>query len=346
MYSCSAKRGPAAVADMARYRNGSDSSAPFQASSSSQCTRANAPLVPSVLPRWRNRATGSRSPSGSHTSWRPGVPPCDPPVPRPANNAGTRPPSWRRHVSTTGCRSPSRLPPARAVPRSPDSPSGLPGRRRGRCGRRTPVAQFKDRPRAASRELAADHFRVRDDAVGPDVPKYAASSPSERPGAVSRGGRGREDEHCAAIGRDPRTITRSVQHIVSYDDPAGHRPEDHHGAHRAAGVTHIVLSLRNLCPPQAVRGSPTRSSRQCAAQPEHSEDRPPRHPARRSRAPEELQDGPCCGPPAIRQYRSPAPVSRKGATGRIGGTDFEASPSGSAVPPTPSPEGRTARRCR
>lgn len=59
------------------------------------------------------------------------------------------------------------------------------------------------------------------------------------------------DRHCAAIGRDPRTITRSVQYIVSYDDPAADR--------RAiaqlvdAGVTHVVLSLRSPYPAQAAR---------------------------------------------------------------------------------------------
>ena len=56
------------------------------------------------------------------------------------------------------------------------------------------------------------------------------------------------DAHCAAIGRDPRTITRSVQYIVSYDDPAGDRK-----AIRSlidAGLTHIVLSLRSPYPPQ------------------------------------------------------------------------------------------------
>jgi alkanesulfonate monooxygenase SsuD/methylene tetrahydromethanopterin reductase-like flavin-dependent oxidoreductase (luciferase family) len=56
------------------------------------------------------------------------------------------------------------------------------------------------------------------------------------------------DSHCAAIGRDPRAITRSVQYIVSYDDPAGDRKAildliD-------AGMTHIVLSLRSPYPPQ------------------------------------------------------------------------------------------------
>jgi alkanesulfonate monooxygenase SsuD/methylene tetrahydromethanopterin reductase-like flavin-dependent oxidoreductase (luciferase family) len=56
------------------------------------------------------------------------------------------------------------------------------------------------------------------------------------------------DAHCAAIGRDRQTITRSVQYIVSYDDPAGDRKAildliD-------AGMTHIVLSLRSPYPPQ------------------------------------------------------------------------------------------------
>lgn len=54
------------------------------------------------------------------------------------------------------------------------------------------------------------------------------------------------DAHCVAAGRDPRTITRSVQYIVSYDDPAGDRKaiRDLIGA----GLTHIVLSLRSPYP--------------------------------------------------------------------------------------------------
>lgn len=56
------------------------------------------------------------------------------------------------------------------------------------------------------------------------------------------------DAHCAAIGRDRKTITRSVQYIVAYDDPAGDRKAildliD-------AGMTHIVLSLRSPYPSQ------------------------------------------------------------------------------------------------
>jgi alkanesulfonate monooxygenase SsuD/methylene tetrahydromethanopterin reductase-like flavin-dependent oxidoreductase (luciferase family) len=54
------------------------------------------------------------------------------------------------------------------------------------------------------------------------------------------------DEHCAAIGRDPHEITRSVQVIVSYDEVADSRKTilgliD-------AGMTHIVLSLRGPYP--------------------------------------------------------------------------------------------------
>ncbi|MGW2964598.1 hypothetical protein ACWDGI_39940 [Streptomyces sp. NPDC001220] len=58
------------------------------------------------------------------------------------------------------------------------------------------------------------------------------------------------DGHCAAIGRDPRTITRSVQYVVSYDDPATDRQAITELI--AAGVTHIVLSLRSPYPPQVL----------------------------------------------------------------------------------------------
>lgn len=49
------------------------------------------------------------------------------------------------------------------------------------------------------------------------------------------------DEQCAAVGRDPREVTRSVQVIISYDGVDGSRKAvlDLIGA----GVTHIVLSL-------------------------------------------------------------------------------------------------------
>ncbi|MEU9042913.1 MULTISPECIES: LLM class flavin-dependent oxidoreductase [unclassified Kitasatospora] len=59
------------------------------------------------------------------------------------------------------------------------------------------------------------------------------------------------DAHCAAIGRDPRTITRSVQYIVSYDDPAQDRAAL--AELTAAGFTHLVLSLRSPYPPGAAR---------------------------------------------------------------------------------------------
>lgn len=59
------------------------------------------------------------------------------------------------------------------------------------------------------------------------------------------------DRHCAAIGRDPRTITRSVQYIVSYDHPAADREVITELI--AAGVTHIVLSLRSPYPSQVAR---------------------------------------------------------------------------------------------
>ncbi|WP_405888975.1 LLM class flavin-dependent oxidoreductase [Streptomyces sp. NBC_01136] len=59
------------------------------------------------------------------------------------------------------------------------------------------------------------------------------------------------DAHCADIGRDPREITRSVQVIVSYDDPA---------ATRATvadlidiGMNHVVLGLPQPYPPGVAR---------------------------------------------------------------------------------------------
>ncbi|MEU0463088.1 LLM class flavin-dependent oxidoreductase [Amycolatopsis sp. NPDC006131] len=59
------------------------------------------------------------------------------------------------------------------------------------------------------------------------------------------------DRHCAEIGRDPREIERSVQLIVSYDDPASSRDLVRRLAD--AGVDHIVLSLRAPYPPGAAR---------------------------------------------------------------------------------------------
>ncbi len=49
-------------------------------------------------------------------------------------------------------------------------------------------------------------------------------------------------EHCAAIGRDPSSIERSIQVAVNYADPA----ETREGikAYIEAGTTHIILNLR------------------------------------------------------------------------------------------------------
>ncbi|MEC3917296.1 LLM class flavin-dependent oxidoreductase [Nocardia sp. CDC160] len=57
------------------------------------------------------------------------------------------------------------------------------------------------------------------------------------------------DTHCAALGRNPSDITRSVQYIVDYDDPTTtrHTVLDLIGA----GFTHVVLSLRAPYPDKA-----------------------------------------------------------------------------------------------
>ena len=49
------------------------------------------------------------------------------------------------------------------------------------------------------------------------------------------------DAHCAELGRDPSEITRSVQLLVSYDDPAATRETVRRLVD--AGMNHIVLSL-------------------------------------------------------------------------------------------------------
>ncbi|WP_427918642.1 LLM class flavin-dependent oxidoreductase [Streptomyces sp. cg40] len=49
------------------------------------------------------------------------------------------------------------------------------------------------------------------------------------------------DAHCAELGRDPAAITRSVQVLVSYDEPAATRETV--GRLVDAGMNHIVLSL-------------------------------------------------------------------------------------------------------
>lgn len=59
------------------------------------------------------------------------------------------------------------------------------------------------------------------------------------------------DAHCADLGRDPREIERSVQVLVSYDDPAATRETV--AALVAAGMNHIVLSLPRPYPQGAAR---------------------------------------------------------------------------------------------
>jgi F420-dependent oxidoreductase-like protein len=50
------------------------------------------------------------------------------------------------------------------------------------------------------------------------------------------------DEHCAAVGRDPATIARSIQQAVDYGDLAATREAVH--GYIAAGANHLVLNLR------------------------------------------------------------------------------------------------------
>ncbi|WP_238152922.1 LLM class flavin-dependent oxidoreductase [Kribbella speibonae] len=61
----------------------------------------------------------------------------------------------------------------------------------------------------------------------------------------------RLDAECERIGRDPSTISRSLQQIVSYDDPAGTREIVRKAV--ALGFDHIVLSLPRPYPEHAVR---------------------------------------------------------------------------------------------
>ncbi|MFG1910552.1 LLM class flavin-dependent oxidoreductase [Kribbella sp. NPDC048928] len=61
----------------------------------------------------------------------------------------------------------------------------------------------------------------------------------------------RLDAECERIGRDPSTISRSLQQIVSYDDPAGTRAIVAKAV--GLGFDHIVLSLPRPYPERAVR---------------------------------------------------------------------------------------------
>jgi hypothetical protein len=50
------------------------------------------------------------------------------------------------------------------------------------------------------------------------------------------------DQHCAEIGRDPRAIARSIQHLVNPNDLAASR--DTIRPYIEAGTTHLILNLR------------------------------------------------------------------------------------------------------
>ena len=54
------------------------------------------------------------------------------------------------------------------------------------------------------------------------------------------------DEHCAAVGRDPAAIARSIQQMVDYSDLAATREAVR--GYIAAGANHLVLNLRHPYP--------------------------------------------------------------------------------------------------
>ena len=59
------------------------------------------------------------------------------------------------------------------------------------------------------------------------------------------------DGHCAAIGRDPSTIERSIQTIINYDNMT--ETLDHIRPYIEAGATHIILNLRDPYPESIVQ---------------------------------------------------------------------------------------------
>ena len=61
------------------------------------------------------------------------------------------------------------------------------------------------------------------------------------------------DQHCAAVGRDPEEIVRSVQFIVDRDDAGGAR--DRILSFIAVGATHLVLAARPAPPSEAAAAS-------------------------------------------------------------------------------------------
>jgi alkanesulfonate monooxygenase SsuD/methylene tetrahydromethanopterin reductase-like flavin-dependent oxidoreductase (luciferase family) len=93
---------------------------------------------------------------------------------------------------------------------------------------------------AATLRIVAEHADVWN-VIGP--PLSSVEALRQRSGVL--------EEHCAAIGRDPREITRSVQTVISYDDPARTR-----GSLRQlidAGFTHLVLNLPAPYPSDVAR---------------------------------------------------------------------------------------------
>jgi F420-dependent oxidoreductase-like protein len=58
------------------------------------------------------------------------------------------------------------------------------------------------------------------------------------------------DEHCAAIGRDPRTIQRSIQPVVNPNDMEGAREQVRRFIE--AGATHLIMNLRPPYPAHIV----------------------------------------------------------------------------------------------
>lgn len=59
------------------------------------------------------------------------------------------------------------------------------------------------------------------------------------------------DEHCAAVGRNPADIARSIQHVMKYDNLAATREEIREYIN--AGATHILLNLRAPYPDGIVK---------------------------------------------------------------------------------------------
>jgi alkanesulfonate monooxygenase SsuD/methylene tetrahydromethanopterin reductase-like flavin-dependent oxidoreductase (luciferase family) len=85
-------------------------------------------------------------------------------------------------------------------------------------------------------------------------------------------------EHCAAIGRDPSEITRSIQLIVRCKDPAEPASTRNHVLELIdAGVTHIVLAAL-ACP-----GPPAQWLAEQIIEPVLADIAPPASPADHSR---------------------------------------------------------------